>query len=479
MLLMDYEAVIGLEVHAHLNTESKLFCGCGTGFAAEPNHHVCPVCLGFPGVLPVPNRKAIDFVIKTCLALGCEIPRISRFARKHYYYPDLPKAYQISQYESPIGQNGMIDVDVSSRRKKIRINRVHLEEDAGKLVHEEGGTGSLVDYNRTGIPLMEIVTEADIRSGDEAVAYLTQLRSVLQYIGVCEGNMEKGEMRCEPNISVRPVGRAEFGTKTELKNLNSFKAVQRGIEFEISRQINLLEEGGRVVQETRRWDDASQTTRTMRVKERAHDYRYFPDPDLAPIEIDEQWIESMRAELPELPVQRYRRFIEQYGLPEYDAGVLTDTKSLADYYEEVVSGYADAKQVSNWMMTELMGQLNEQGKTIGDCPITPAGFARLLNLVEKGTLSARMAKDVFKEMFATGKNADSIVGEKNLVQVSDESELVAAVEKAISENPGPADDVRNGREKAIGFLIGQVMKLTGGKANPKIVGKLLKDKLKQ
>lgn len=476
---MEYEVVIGLEVHAQLDTESKLFCGCSTAFDAAPNHHVCPVCLGFPGVLPVPNKKAIDLVIKTCLALGCEIPGVSRFARKNYYYPDLPKAYQISQYEAPVGVNGAIEVQLEGRTKKIRIHRVHIEEDAGKLIHEEGGAGSLVDYNRTGIPLMEIVTEADIRSSEEAVAYLTQLRSVLQYIGVCEGNMEKGEMRCEPNISVRPVGRAEFGTKTELKNINSFKAVQRGIEYETARQIDALGEGGRIVQETRRWDDATQTTVTMRIKERAHDYRYFPDPDLVPIEIDGMWIESIRSEIPELPVQRLNRFIREYGLPEYDAGVLTATRSLSDYYEKVVSGFSDAKQVSNWIMTELLGHLqkHEQGESIEDCLIKPDDFAELLALVKKGGISARMGKDIFKEMFATGKDAGAIVREQGLAQVSDEGELAAAVEKAIAENPGPAADFRGGKEKALGFLIGQVMKITGGKANPKIVAKMITERL--
>jgi aspartyl-tRNA(Asn)/glutamyl-tRNA(Gln) amidotransferase subunit B len=474
---MDFEAVIGLEVHAQLNTNSKLFCSCSTEFAAEPNHHVCPVCLGFPGVLPVMNRKAIEYVIKTCLALHCETPPMSRFARKNYYYPDLPKAYQISQYELPIGVNGYLDVQVAGKWKKIRIHRIHLEEDAGKLVHEEGGTGSCVDYNRTGIPLMEIVTEADIKSSAEAVAYLTKLHSILQYLGVCEGNMEKGEMRCEPNISVMPVGSKEWGTKAELKNLNSFRAVLRGIDFEISRQIEAIENGERIVQETRRWDDATQTTQSMRSKEHAHDYRYFPDPDLVPVEITDALRERLRAEIPELPYERMKRFSEEFGIPEYDADVLTAARPLADYYEKAVSLFGDAKQVSNWIMTELLGILNERGLTINDCPVTPENFAGLLDLIRKGTINARTGKDVFKEMFDTGKSAETIISDKDLVQVSDESELAAVVNKVIAENPGPAEDYRNGKEKAIGFLVGQVMRQTQGKANPAVVNRLLKEKL--
>ncbi|MFA6450304.1 MAG: Asp-tRNA(Asn)/Glu-tRNA(Gln) amidotransferase subunit GatB [bacterium] len=474
---MDFEAVIGIEVHAHLNTNSKLFCSCSTEFAAEPNHHVCPVCLGFPGTLPVLNGKAIQHVIKTSLAMHCETPPMSRFARKNYYYPDLPKAYQISQYELPIGINGYLEVQAGGKWKKIRIHRIHLEEDAGKLVHEEGGTGSCVDYNRTGIPLMEIVTEADVKTSEEAVAYLTALRTILQYLGVCEGNMEKGEMRCEPNISVMQVGSKEWGTKTELKNLNSFRAVQRGIDYEISRQIEAIENGERIVQETRRWDDASQTTQTMRSKEQAHDYRYFPDPDLVPVEVDAAIIERIRSEVPELPYERMLRFIEQYELPEYDAGVLTALKPLADYYEKVVSLFGDAKQASNWIMTELLGSLNEKGLSISDCPVAAEDFAGLLEIIRKGTINARTGKDVFKEMFVSGMSAEALIKEKNLVQVSDEGEIAAVVDRVIAENPGPVEDFRNGKEKAIGFLVGQIMKQTQGKANPAVANKLLKDKL--
>ncbi len=474
---MDFEAVIGLEVHAQLNTNSKLFCSCGTGFAAEPNHHVCPVCLGFPGVLPVINKKAIEYVIKTCLALHCEVPALSRFARKNYYYPDLPKAYQISQYELPLGVNGYLEIQVGGKWKKIRIHRIHLEEDAGKLVHEEGGDGTFVDYNRGGIPLMEIVSEADVKSSEEAVAYLTRLHTILQYIGVCEGNMEKGEMRCEPNVSVMPVGSTEWGTKTEIKNLNSFKAVHRGIDFEISRQIDLIENDGKVVQETRRWDDATQTTQSMRSKEKAHDYRYFPDPDLVPVEITGEMVDSLKSELPELPTDRMGRFIEQYGLPEYDADVLTATKPLADYYESVVAAIPDAKLVSNWIMTELLGSLNERGISIKECPIAPEKFGQLLDLLKSDTINARSAKEVFKEMFETGKSPSDIIKEKDLVQVSDEGELLSIIEKVIADNPGPVQDLKNGKEKAFGFLVGQVMRLSKGKANPGVVNKLLKEKL--
>ncbi|HOX28348.1 MAG TPA: Asp-tRNA(Asn)/Glu-tRNA(Gln) amidotransferase subunit GatB [bacterium] len=473
---MEYQAVIGLEVHAQLNTKSKLFCSCSTEFAADPNHHVCPVCLGFPGVLPVLNKKAIDFVIQTCLAFNCETPSMSRFARKNYYYPDLPKAYQISQYELPLGVNGKLDINVGGKKKTIRIHRIHLEEDAGKLVHLDGG-GSCVDYNRTGIPLMEIVSEADIASSDEAVAYLTALRSVLQYLGVCEANMEKGEMRCEPNISVMPVGSKTWGTKTELKNLNSFRAVQRGIDFEIERQIDLIEDGGRVIQETRRWDDTTQTTQSMRTKEHAHDYRYFPDPDLVPVEIDPEWITRLSESIPELPVARASRLVSQFGLPEYDARVLTDTKPLADYFENVASLISEPKLASNWIMTELLGRLNEQNTPLSDCKITPAAFAALLNLISSGKISARTGKDVFKEMFASGADPEKIVSEKNLIQVSDESEIAAVVARVIAENPGPVADLKAGKEKAIGFLVGKVMAATKGKANPGIVNKLLKDQL--
>ncbi|HOO55707.1 MAG TPA: Asp-tRNA(Asn)/Glu-tRNA(Gln) amidotransferase subunit GatB [bacterium] len=473
---MDFQAVIGIEVHAQLNTKSKFFCGCSTQFAAEPNTNVCPVCLGFPGSLPVLNKKAIDYTIKTCLALDCEIPEQSRFARKNYYYPDLPKAYQISQYELPIGRNGRIEIEVNGRKKVIRIHRIHIEEDAGKLVHEAGG-GSFVDYNRGGTPLMEIVSEADISSSEEAVAYLTNLRSILQYIGVCEGNMEKGEMRCEPNISVMPVGSDTWGTKAELKNLNSFKAVSRGIDYEISRQIELIEDGGAVVQETRRWDDATQTTQTMRIKEQENDYRYFPDPDLVPVEIDEKWLDELRASITELPAHRKKRFIEELELPEYDAGVLTGAKELADYFEAVLSEFNDPKQVSNWIMTELMGQLNEKSLAIGECKITAVDFAELLELIKKGTINARIGKDIFKEMFETGKSAKSIIEEKDLVQVSDEGELEGIIEDVISANEGPVEDFRNGKGKAIGFLVGQVMKKTGGKANPQVVNRILKQKI--
>jgi len=474
---MEYEAVIGIEVHAQLVTESKLFCSCSTEFEAQPNHNCCPVCLGLPGVLPVLNKKAVDSVIKTALALNCEIPDASRFARKNYYYPDLPKAYQISQYELPIGRNGYIEIEVGGEIKKIRINRVHLEEDTGKLVHDVAPRISCVDYNRVGVPLMEIVSEADIRDSEEASAYLTQLHSILRYIGVCEGSMEKGQMRCEPNISVRPVGTEEFGVKTELKNLNSFRVVRNGVDYEIERQTEVLCEGGEVVQETRRWDEASGTTLTMRTKEYAHDYRYFPDPDLAPVEIDSEWLSGIRSEIPELPVERKKRFIEELMLPDYDAEVLTATRELADYYEQTLTHHQDAKRVSNWIMTEMLGMLNESGMQITDCRVSPEDLAKLLHFIGDGTISGSIAKEVFKDMFADGTPAEEIIKKKNLVQVSDESELGGIIEKVINDNPGPANDYREGKKKAIGFLVGQVMKATQGKANPKVVNKLLRDKL--
>ncbi|HPN95944.1 MAG: Aspartyl/glutamyl-tRNA(Asn/Gln) amidotransferase subunit B [bacterium ADurb.Bin236] len=473
---MKYEPVIGIEVHAQLKTGSKLFCGCSTGFAAAPNHHVCPVCLGLPGTLPVLNRKAIEYVVRTCIALECEVSPASRFARKNYYYPDLPKAYQISQYELPIGRNGKLTVRAGGKEKTIRIHRIHLEEDAGKLVHDASG-GSCVDYNRTGIPLMEIVTEADVRSSEEAVAYLTSLRSILQYIGVCGANMEKGEMRCEPNISVRPVGAEEFGTKTEMKNLNSFRAVRLGVDFEIERQIDAIENGERIVQETRRWDEATQTTQTMRSKERAHDYRYFPDPDLVPVEVSESVLERLRAKAPELPEPRRVRFISQYGLPEYDAEVLTGSKAIADFFERAASLHNDPKAVSNWIMTELMGCLNESGKTIDECAVTAEDLTALLGLMGKGVISARMGKDIFKDMFATGRPPAEIIKDKGLEQLNDETAISDAVEKVIADNPGPAADFRAGKKQAAGFLVGQVMRRTGGKANPKIVGRIIEEKL--
>lgn len=475
---MEFEGVIGIEVHAQLKTVSKMFCSCSTNFDAAPNHNCCPVCLGMPGVLPVMNRKAVEFVIKTALALHCEVPELSRFARKNYYYPDLPKAYQISQYELPIGQNGYLEVEVAGERKKIRINRVHLEEDAGKLNHDVTDKASCVDYNRVGMPLMEIVTEADIRSSEESVAYLTQLHSLLQYIDVCEGSMEKGQMRCEPNISVRPVGQEEFGTKTEIKNLNSFRAVRGGVDYEIKRQIKEIGEGGKIVQETRRWDDGAGVTITMRTKESAHDYRYFPDPDLVPVKIDEQWLETLRSGITELPLKRRDRFISEYGLSDYDAGVLTASREMADYFEEVAKAHGDAKRSANWITTELQAVLNEKGLSISESPVTAQRLAELLEVVKDGTISGTGAKDVFKEMSVSiDKSVAEIIKEKNLVQVSDEGELGGIIDSVIAANPGPVEDLRNGKEKAIGFLVGQVMKESRGKANPQVVNKLLREKL--
>ncbi|MEW5945930.1 MAG: Asp-tRNA(Asn)/Glu-tRNA(Gln) amidotransferase subunit GatB [bacterium] len=509
---MKYVPTIGIEVHAQLMTRSKLFCGCSTRFAAAPNHNTCPVCLGFPGVLPVLNRSAVEMVIKTALALNCEIPALSRFARKNYFYPDLPKAYQISQYELPIGRNGWLAVEAGGGTKRVRINRVHLEEDAGKLIHE-GGDVSCVDYNRAGVPLMEIVTEADIENSEDAAAYLTSLRTLLMYIEVCDGNMEEGSLRCEPNVSLRPADADVRGTKTELKNLNSFKAVRRGLEYEIERQRGILESGGAVVQETRRWDEASQTTRPMRSKEEAHDYRYFPEPDLVPLEVGTEWQDELKKGLPEMPWEKKRRFMHatfngykisggEYALPEEDADRLTSSRPLADYFEKIIKASPEEtkidvtregaaavrgdlepqfifplyyKTVSNWVLNELLGALNESGKTIEECPIKPEDFAKLLDLIRQKKISGRIAKDVFKEMFATGKNPEDIVGERDLTQTTDVSEILKVVRRVIEANPGPVSDYRAGKKKALGFLMGQAMKETKGKADPVIVSRILRE----
>jgi len=475
--MTEYEPVIGMEVHAELLTESKMFCGCPTTFGAAPNTQVCPICLGLPGTLPVPNRRAVEFVVRAALALNCEISPRSIFYRKNYYYPDLPKAYQISQYgDDPIGRNGYIEIEVDGRVKRIGIRRCHLEEDTGKLFHVSPHT-SEIDYNRSGMPLMEIVSEPDISSAEEARAYLEQLRAILTYLGVCDGKMEQGSLRCEPNVSVRPKGSTALGTKTELKNLNSFRAVARGIEYEIARQTALLREGGVVVQETWRWDEARQVTAPMRSKEAEQEYRYFPDPDLTPMVFDPAWIEEQRAQLPELPRQKQLRFQEEYGLPAYDAQVLTETRALAEYFEAAAKKHSDAKAVSNWVMGELLGRLNAASLDITESKISPEALAGLLALIDKGTISGKIAKTVFEEMFATGRDAEDIVKEKGLVQISDEGAIAAIVDQVIAGNPRTVEDYRSGKEKALGFLVGQVMKATRGKANPELVNRLLKEKI--
>jgi len=474
---MDYEAVIGMEVHVELLTNSKVFCGCSTKFGAEPNTQCCPVCMGMPGVLPVLNRKAVDFVIRTGLALNCKIAGWSKLDRKNYFYPDLPKNYQISQYDLPIAHDGHLDVVVDGETRRIGITRVHIEEDAGKNVHPEGASYSQIDFNRTGVPLMEIVSEPDMRSPEEAHAYLLALKSILEYIEVSDCNMEEGSLRAEANVSIRPRGTVEFGVKTEVKNVNSFRGVSRALTYEIGRQTQAIESGDGVVQETRGWDDVRNVTVQMRSKEYAHDYRYFPEPDLVPLVIDEGWVERVRAELPELPAARRARFIEQYGLPDYDASVLTADKATADYFEVCAAAAPDPKGASNWVMVELQGLLNETDTGISMSPVTAENLAGLLNLVDKGTISGKMAKNVFKEMYATSTTAENIVEKKGLSQISDRDALAEVVDQVIADNPEPVERYRSGNKKALGFLIGQVMQATRGKANPQMLNELFREKL--
>jgi len=474
---MKFEPVIGLEVHAQLKTKTKIFCSCSTAFGAAPNTHTCPVCLGMPGVLPVLNKKVVEYTMRMAIATHCTLARESRFARKNYFYPDLPKGYQISQYELPIAQHGHIDIEINGSPQRIGITRIHMEEDAGKLGHDPDRPISMVDFNRTGVPLIEIVSDPDIRSPEAAGAYLRQLRSIVRYLGICDGNLEEGSFRCDANVSIRPKESETFGTRTELKNLNSFKHVEKALQYEINRQKETLMDGGRVVQETRLWDPNKNKTTSMRGKEEAHDYRYFPDPDLLPLVIDEQWIEVVKSSLPELPDQKKRRFIAQYGLPSYDAQLLTSDRELADYFEDCVLSFANPKQISNWIMGPLLGLLNAQGKTIDVSPISTHDLARLLELIEKGTISGKIAKSVFDEMAQTGKPPQKIVEEKGLVQITDSGAIDEIVSKVISNCPKEVAAYKNGKSKLLGFFVGQVMKATRGKANPKLVNEILKKKL--
>ncbi len=475
---MQYEAVIGLEVHAQLLTDSKIFCGCSTKFGAPANTHTCPVCLGMPGVLPVLNRKVVDFTIRLSLATHCQIARTNRFARKNYFYPDLPKGYQISQYELPVAQHGWVDIEVNGEKRRIGITRIHLEEDAGKLIHDENHPFSYVDFNRTGVPLIEIVSEPDIRTPEEASTYLKKLRDIVRYLDICDGNMEEGSLRCDANISLRPIGSEGLGVKTELKNMNSFRFVQRALDYEIKRQRAILEQGGTIVQETRLWDSDKGTTHSMRGKEEAHDYRYFPDPDLVPISIDDGWVERVRRELPELPDKKKARFARQYDLPEQDAVVLTGSKELANYFEACVAHFPQPKKVSNWIMVELLRELKRDEREIEQCPVTPEALADLLAMIEDDLISGKIAKTVFAEMYTTGKAPEGIIKEKGLRQVSDEGEIGKAIDGVLATHPNEIAEYRAGKEKLLGFFIGQVMKQTRGKANPKIVNKILRDKLK-
>jgi len=478
---MNYEPIIGLEVHAQLLVDSKIFCRCGTVFGAPQNSQVCPICLGMPGVLPVLNRKAVEFAVKMGLATNCRIAEHSIFARKNYFYPDLPKSYQISQYEEPLCEKGWVEVELEDGSlKRIGLTRIHLEEDAGKSVHAEeyvADNETLIDVNRCGTPLIEIVSEPDIRSPREAYLYLNRLRQLVRYLGICDGNMEEGSLRCDANISIRPIGEEKFGTKTELKNMNSFRNVEKAIEFEINRQIQLVESGGQVVQQTMLWDANNGKVMPMRSKEQAHDYRYFPEPDLTPLHVDEKWREEMQRTLPELPMARRNRFIEQYGLPKYDAEVLTDEKEIADYFDAAAKLVKDAKLVSNWVMGEVLRILKEQKIAITQFAINPTAFAELLNLIADATISTKIAKEVFEEMLASGKSAKAIVAEKGLVQVSDTSVIEKAVDEIIAANPKEVERYRSGEEKVFGFLVGQLMKATRGKANPKVANEVLKKKL--
>lgn len=476
MDFQGYEAVIGLEVHTELQTESKMFCSCSARtFGEPPNTHVCPVCLGMPGSLPVPNERAIEWTIKIALALNSEIPPFSQFHRKNYFYPDMPKNYQISQYDFPVGVNGYIDIDTEEGEKRIRIHRVHLEEDTGKLIHI-GKTGriseaeySLVDFNRAGIPLVEIVTEADIRSPEEAKIYMQSLRSLILTLGVSDCNMEEGSMRCDANVSVRPKGKTGFGVKTEIKNLNSFRALERGLAYEIERQVELLDSGKEVVQETRHFDAQSKRTVTLRTKEEAHDYRYFPDPDLVPMEFSREYIEKIRSSLPELPKQRKGRFVSEYGIRPKDAAILVRERELADFFEEAVSFFNKPQLIVNWLLSELIYHLNQADLDITECAVTPKHLADLVKLIEDGVISTKIAKEVFSESFETGKLPSIVVEEKGAVQISDEELLVPIIEQVLQENPKAVEDIKSGKKQAIGFIVGQVMKITRGKANPQSV----------
>lgn len=480
---MKYEAVIGLEVHTELQTTTKIFCGCKTSFGAEPNTNVCPVCLGLPGVLPVLNKRVLEFAVRAGLALNCEISRFSKFDRKNYYYPDLPKNFQTSQFDLPICERGHLDIEVNGEKKQIRITRAHMEEDAGKLVHH--GTSitdsdySLVDYNRTGTPLLEIVTEPDMRSAKEAVAYLEKMRAILQYIGISDCRMEEGSLRCDANVSVRPVGQKELGTKAEIKNINSFKGVERAIEYEALRQAEILEDGGKIIQETRTWDEKEGVTKSMRTKEEANDYRYFPEPDLAPFTVSEEYIEDIRKTLPELPDERRERYIANFGLSSTDAQYMTNDKDTSDYFEKVVAAGADPKVSVNWIMGEFASQLSNAGIEIAKAPVTPENLAKLLALIAKGTISGKIAKKVFAEMWKDGADPEEIVKAQGLVQISDTGALKELVVKVIANNPKAVEDFKAGKKKAVGALVGQIMKETKGKANPKVINELLNDELKK
>jgi aspartyl-tRNA(Asn)/glutamyl-tRNA(Gln) amidotransferase subunit B len=479
---MKYEPVIGLEVHAQLLTASKIFCGCSTAFGREPNANTCPVCAGFPGVLPVLNKKVVEFAIKAGLATHCKITRSSILARKNYFYPDLPKGYQISQYELPICSGGYVEFELNGIVKRVRLTRIHMEEDAGKNIHDAHGDSSFVDLNRAGVPLLEIVSEPDMRTTDEAGAYLRTLRAILQFLEVCDGNMEEGSFRCDANVSVRPAGTESLGTKIEIKNLNSFRAIERALEFEIDRQSNTLDDGGTLIQETRLWDEHREETRSMRSKESAHDYRYFPDPDLLPLAIPESWIDEIRAKLPELPAARQQRFLSDHKLPPYDAELLTSRKDVADYFESAAKVHYNPKALSNWIVGDLFRILKEhrldEQLYIENWPIPPEHLAQLVLLIDQDKINGKIAKVVFEAMLNSNKTPQQIVSEKGLEQVSDAGSIEAAIDQVLSANSKQVEQYRSGNDKVFGFIVGQIMKATQGKANPQKVNEILRDKLK-
>jgi aspartyl-tRNA(Asn)/glutamyl-tRNA(Gln) amidotransferase subunit B len=476
---MEYEVVIGLEVHAELSTKSKIYCSCTTEFGGEPNTHACPICIGMPGVLPVLNKKVVEYAVRTGLATNCHIAQFSKQDRKNYFYPDLPKAFQTSQYDIPICSSGHIDIEVEGRTKRIGITRIHIEEDAGKLIHDDQQSASLIDFNRCGVPLIEIVSEPDMRSAQEVIAYLESLKAILEYIDVCNCKMQEGSLRADVNLSVRPIGQKEFGTRTEMKNLNSFKAIVRAVEGETKRQIEAIEGGADVLQETRRWDDVKGISYSMRSKEEAHDYRFFPEPDLMPIVIDDKWKQEIEESLPELPEVRKKRYISEFGLPNYDASILTGSKVLADFFEEAVKKFENKKAVANWIMGDLLRLLKEKEMEVEKIPFPAEYISKLVMLIDKGTISGTIAKKVFEKMFDQNRDPEIIVKEEGLEVLSDENTLVVVVKKVLQSNSPSVEDYRKGKQRAFGFLVGQVMKETKGKANPKIVNRILKEELEK
>lgn len=478
---MKYEAVIGLEIHSELKTATKIFCGCATTFGAEQNTHVCPVCLGLPGVLPTVNKKVVEFAIKAGLATNCKINKYSKFDRKNYYYPDLPKNWQTSQYDLPIAYEGHVDIDVDGEKKTVRLTRIHMEEDAGKLVHSgttiKDSATSNVDYNRTGVPLIEIVSEPDMHSAAEARAYMEKIKSILEYIDVSNCRMEEGNLRADINVSLRPVGSDKLGTRTEMKNINSFKSLEDAINYEIERQAEVLDDGGKIIQETRTWNPEKGITQSMRSKEDAHDYRYMPEPDLPPIVTTDEEIEAFRKSLPELPDARRERLTKNFGLSDYDAGIITSSRAMAEYFDEVVASGADAKLAANWIMSDLSKNLNAENLTIENSPVEAKRLGEMILLIEKGTISGKIAKTVFVEMWKSKDSAEKIVKDKGLVQITDTGAIEKVIDEVIANNPKAVEEYRGGKKKAVGALVGQVMKLTKGKANPQMVNQLLAKKL--